>query len=264
MCFREVPIRNPMPQAHRPPMKSTLLIVIFVFQFLLVAHSHAQYQDEERVGLSNTLSLGGVAKALKMTDDQQFNLADTWLMVQIDLRNAFQEYQSNYAENLPESEQQRLRDTLNDAITKIRDLEIQRLEAVLKPDQIERLKQIRFQYLRRTGKGLEAIKDELELSDDQLMKIEKVAKELKEEALRFQASTREINLPPAELTHHLGQIRRNAEERLLSILSPSQRQKLRRLEGESFEFQFGPPEPGDDNGEEDIQESNDENEPDKT
>ncbi len=206
----------------------------------------AQFEKEQQRGLSFALSLGGAGEDIQLTGDQHFELVGLSAMTKMQLQKAFLDYRANYSEDLPKDEKQRLDDQLAAAIEKVRKNEMQQLEMVLKPAQIERLKQIRFQFLRRNSIGLESIRDELDLSDQQLAKIELIGKQMITDITEMRESTRDLRLTPIEITDHILQIRKNSEESLLTVLTPAQRQKLRALEGEEFQFQVGFPVPSSD------------------
>ncbi len=241
-------------------MKTFVLLASLLLQLPWVTSASAQIEKELEQGLSFALSLGGADQDLTMTGEQRFELVGLSVMIQRDLRNAFQEFTSNYSEGLSAEEKQRVEDKLASAIKKIRKNEMQQLEMVLKADQIERLKQIRFQYLRRNSGGLESIRSELDLSDQQLARIEQVGKQMIADIMEVNAGSRDLQLTPIEVTDHVMQIKTNTEKDLLSILTPAQRQKLKSLEGEEFQFQIGLPQPETENDEES---ENDQSEQDK-
>ena len=220
-------------------MKFWIVLFCVVFQFYLPTDANAQLDKETQLGLSHVLSLGGAAKELEMTDDQQFALVDLWMTVENELQREFQNYEMNFSQNLPAAEQEELKEQLSKAINKIRENEIKQLDSVLLPGQIDRLKQIRFQHLKRNGNVFDALKDELGLSEDQIRKVKSVRDSLAQEALEIQNNAREVGISQAELSDHIKQLRNRLENELENILSGEQRAKLAQLEGKKFEFQYG-------------------------
>lgn len=115
-----------------------------------------------------------------------------------------------------------------------------KVRQILLPHQINRLKQIALQMkLASAGYGsayaLTAdsdVADELEISEEQKSELRDKEKELQAE---IRAKTQEF----------YKQLNEEAREKLLSVLSPAQRQKLDRLIGDKFEWQVQtqPPEP---------------------
>lgn len=223
-------------------MRHITFLTCCLSSLLIASNANAQLQEEVQVGLSTTLSLGGVPQELGMSDDDQFALADVWMMAQIELQNAFQKYNSEFSENLPEEMQQELKSELEKKIRKVRDEELSRLTAVLDDDQLTRLKQIRFQYLRRKTGGLTSIKNDLGLSEKQIHQIEKIGLETKNKALDVRNEARELQIPAADVQDLLSQIKKNSEKRLWKVLTANQRGKLTQLQGKEFKFQFGPSE----------------------
>ena len=105
------------------------------------------------------------------------------------------------------------------------------MEGILLPNQVKRLEQISRQTrMRMGGQGganPDLLATELKLSDDQKEKLkvkaEEVAKKLQEKMTK---------------------IRKEAEDDLLSVLTPEQRTQWKEMIGEPFEFQFNRGGPG--------------------
>lgn len=230
-------------------MKPALVSLVLLFQLMFASLSFAQQQHELRTGLSHVLSLGSVSDELEMTENQRDALAHLWLTTEIELKAALQKFSFAYSENLPENEIDELKAEFADSIAEIRENENKIIQDVLSDSQIERLKQIRFQYLSRHGDGLSAIKEELSLSESQLGKIRALQSDFQKDLAELQKNSLDIKVPRDEMMHNAQQFRAKYEDKLLDLLTPNQRRKLESLQGKRFEFQYGPKDKPDSDGE---------------
>ena len=220
----------------KPCVAIAFLILATAVNSAFAQHSHKELQ----LGLSYTLSLGGVYEQLEMDQNQRYALDDLWLMTELGLKSEIQKFQASYSETLPESEIALLKSEFQKEVQKIRDNESERINSVLSGKQVDRLKQIRFQFLSRNGDGMTGIKDVLGLSDGQIRKIEDLKTSAQTKVSKMNHESRELKIPQADIASHLQQIRKVFEEDLIGILTTSQKQKLKSLQGEEFEFQYGP------------------------
>ena len=96
---------------------------------------------------------------------------------------------------------------------------------VLLPHQRDRLKQLVVQSQSRTGGGVstgripDALIKELDITDDQLEKMQEKAKEVGE-----------------KLAKKIAELQRQAESEIMGVLSQAQRDKFQELVGDSFDF----------------------------
>lgn len=105
----------------------------------------------------------------------------------------------------------------------------QQIEGVLLPEQLKRLKQLEIQRsARRTGGGAmgvlasDELMEKLGIDEEQRKKLEEKAAEVKK-----------------KLQERIKKLTKEAEDDILSVLSPSQRKEFREKIGESFEFEDG-------------------------
>lgn len=100
------------------------------------------------------------------------------------------------------------------------------IDNVLLPHQKERLDQIQVQMRMRGGAGRalggDFLAEKLGITDAQKEQLEKVREEVE-----------------AELQKKMAEIRAEAEEKILGVLTATQKAQLEKLRGEPFEFQFG-------------------------
>lgn len=101
------------------------------------------------------------------------------------------------------------------------------VDTILLPNQVKRLEQIARQMRSRMAGGggvanIDTLATELKLSDDQKEKLRQKAQEVEK-----------------KLREKTAKLRQEAEDELLSVLSPEQRTQWKEMIGESFEFQWG-------------------------
>jgi hypothetical protein len=229
-------------------MTNSMLFLIFALQLAITAvgYSQTQLSSEVKLGLSYTLKFNGVAKDLELTQEQNERLIGLWVEVETKLGHAFQNYKANYSPRFSEEKQDELKQELAAKIDDVRKTEMERLNEVLVPQQLKRLNQIRFQILKRNSDGLQALVDELRLTQDQVSQIKKVKAKLKATLRELQQYARKEQLSPNELAEEVQALRKQHQEDLLAVLSTTQRSKLKGLEGEPFEVQTGTPKKADD------------------
>jgi len=229
-------------------MRNSMRLLVFVLHLAIatVGYSQTQLSSEVKLGLSYTLKFNGVARDLELTEEQNERLMGLWVEVEKKLEDAFQNYKANYSPRFSEEEQDELKQELATEIDNVRKTEMDRLNEVLLPQQLKRLKQIRFQILKRNSDGLQALVDELRLTQNQVSQIKKIKATLKESNRKLQQSARERQLTPNELAEEVQAIRKQYQSDLLAVLSATQRSKLKELEGAPFEVQTGTPKKEDD------------------
>jgi hypothetical protein len=116
------------------------------------------------------------------------------------------------------------REKLRESFRQIAEEAENKVSKVLLPHQMKRMKQLTYQMRFRGGTGRALtdgdLAEELEISEEQ------------REALRKKAEEVE-----AELRQKVNQLRKEAQDKLLSVLSAEQRKKFEEMIGEPFEFQ---------------------------
>ena len=216
------------------------LFVGAVFLMISTAVSgQTQAEKETEQGISQILKLGGIAQEVELTPEQHDQLFGLWLEIKFDLNKAFQNYKDSFSETLPTQKQAELKQELAEAITGIRDKEFERLEATLLSDQMDRLKQLRIQYLNRRGSGVGALKQELNLTSGQVRKIEQAAESLKKQLQEIQSRQRDEQLTRVEMIQIVKDLTAKSRKEATSCLTTAQRQTLNRLQGEEFDFKAG-------------------------
>jgi DNA repair exonuclease SbcCD ATPase subunit len=224
---------------HKPLMMALLIVLACAS----IGYAQPKMQHEFKLGMSYALKFKGVAEDLKMTEDQVGNLVGLWSEVQNRIELQFRDYQNEYSPRLSEAKQQEIKQQLLDGIAEIRKFETERIESVLKPEQIDRLKQIRYQALERENDGIESLAKELELSSAQIKELEQCKKEFAVALQDLRNHARKEQLSTNELRDELKNLQVQLNDEVLKILTASQRNKLKSLQGEPFEFQTGKPKP---------------------
>lgn len=220
---------------------SASLLLAIMAQLAAATPGNAQsINNELQLGLSYTLSLGGVCEQLEMDEHQRYALDDLWLMTELNLKTEIGKFQNEFNDALPEVEKKRVQSEFKANVAKIRENESERINSVLDKKQIKRLKQIRFQFLRRKAGGMKGIKEELGLSKTQLSKLNGLKRNAATKLREMITESKKLGVPQADINHNLVQMRERFEDGLLEILTPGQKQKLATLEGEKYDFQYGP------------------------
>ena len=230
-------------------MKQFAFLLFALVSFLFSSICDAQLEKENQLGLSYMLSFGGVEGELQMTAEQSEELVGYSMNVQAELRQAFENFGKEFSRNLPGDEQDALKNELKDAIEKIRDKEQARLNDVLLPSQVKRLKEVRIQFFQRHhSDGLEAIRKELDLSSKQVSRMKNIREDFQQKIKQMRAANSggekddesdkpKITLTPRELNAKIARTKEEAKTGLMAVLTGKQQQRLRKLEGEKYEFQ---------------------------
>lgn len=199
----------------------------------------AQVQKESQQGLANVLRLSGINREIELTEQQHDKLFGLWLEIKFDLERAFGNYKDNFSETLPAPKQAELKKELAEAIVRIREKEFERLEETLLAEQLQRLKQLRIQYLTRNSDGIGALKEELDLTPSQIRKIDEVSEALKKEVKEIQANQRNEQLTKVEMVAIFKEMREKSKKEIMTFLTTAQQRKLTALRGEEFDFKKG-------------------------
>jgi hypothetical protein len=114
---------------------------------------------------------------------------------------------------------------LPELMKKLREQQRERMQSVLLPHQIDRLKQVAFQtHLKQAGAegalSNEKVKEELGITDEQIERLKKRSKEIK-----------------AKLVEDMEKLKEKAQQELLMELTADQRAKIKEMTGDKFEPQ---------------------------
>jgi Spy/CpxP family protein refolding chaperone len=258
---------SPSKQLKTPSFLKTALmiksrLVMFLAAIVLLGSFSsacpAQAEQESRSGLSFLLSLNGIDHEIELTEEQRDRLFSLWVEVKFELDREFRIYKSKTRRDLTDAEKANLKLDLQDAIAKIREKETDRLEEALLPNQLTRLKQLRFQYLTKNADGLVTLQKELKLTLQQVDQIGQIRDELKSEIKQLTGGVRaqlgdiagkrpnDKSLPkqftkrsPAEIAALIVELRADAKTQVTNVLNPEQRRKLDSLQGEAYDFNAG-------------------------
>ena len=162
------------------------------------------------------LSNAEIRSELEMLDDQYQELQD--LNAEIQKRAAEQIRSLDFSD----------REKLISDIQAIRKSAVDDLNGVLLPHQLERLGQIRMQSTLRRRSLVDVLtsdplKSKLEISDQQSSDLKTKEKEIEK-----------------ELQREIAKLRKQAREKLLSTLRPTQKAEVEKMFGDAFEFKAEP------------------------
>ncbi len=199
-----------------------------------------RFELESGTELSGALGLRGVARELKMTADQQFELSDLPLMTEMRMQELLRHYQAELGSSVPAGTQAALREQLQADLAEIREWEQEQLEKILSPEQLERLRQLRIQHVASSRGGLAALQELLGLSEKQLKQIRQIGEDLRRDMGEHQRTGLEAGIPRADIEHDLRHMQTKAHEQVLAALDASQRRELESLQGKPFGFDDRP------------------------
>ncbi len=175
-------------------------------------------RGQDMLGLLRMESIQG---EIELVDDQREEIE----ALQEELWNEMRERMSSVRDLEPEERRIRFAE-LRTEMEAQREQYQERIEAVLLPQQLKRLKELQVQSAtRRSGQGSlgilqnEAILEELGIDAEKRKELEAKAEEVL-----------------AKLQTQIRKMKADAEEEILSVLSSEQRKKFREKVGESFEF----------------------------
>ena len=214
----------------------TIAIICLAGSMLFAQGANAQANRDLQFGLSKMLNFGGVANDIGISPDEAEALSAVWLETKQAIKGHVKEYKDNYLPKLSESEKDGLKAELEDGIAIAKERELAALERALSAEQIKRLKQIRFQYMKRDVSGFEVLSDRLDISDTQLEDMKKVVDSTQEAVGKLRVEFRRQELTRKEFNEEMADAQVKLRRDVLEVLTSSQRRKLRELEGEPFEF----------------------------
>ncbi len=164
----------------------------------------------------NLLDSPEVQQELELLDDQVEQLQSVNEKIREKMTGMFSELR-----NLPREEMMAKFGKLREELTSMRDTELQ---GILLPSQVKRLKQIEFQQRMTRGGSGRAFENpdlmqQLGLSDEQLEQIRKLAADAQ-----------------VEMREKIAKLQKEAQDKILSVLTPQQRKDFDDLFGQPFEF----------------------------
>jgi len=170
-----------------------------------------------------------VIKELELTEEQEQKLRQLGEEMREKMRQQF----AGMRDLSPEDREARFREMREKMEAQVKEVQ-EKVNQILLPHQQKRLDQITFQMRTRMGGGgLGGLIDDPEivkkigLTEEQIQKLRQIRDETMEK-LR--------TLPQ--------QIQKEAEEKAMNVLTEQQKQIIKEMTGERFEFQFGPGGPG--------------------
>ncbi len=213
-------------------------VTVALFSMLLVAMTTTEVAAQRGGGRggpgggfggmmgNSSMSLLGdsrVAEELEL-DEEQVDALDE---LQGDMRDVFRETFGAMRERFrePDVDREALMEEIRDAIQEKMESVDEKLEEVLLPHQMSRLSELTFQMQAKRGgtQGLlnnSKIKEELGLTDDQIEAVKEKAEEVKD-----------------KLEEQIAKAREDAQNEILSVLTPEQQNKIKKMLGESFAFE---------------------------
>jgi hypothetical protein len=203
-----------------------------------------QRQPLAEVGLSYWLTLGGVQEELELSESQIDGVADLWVETRERIRAAQRQFADAANAALPPEKRDAVRLQRQAAIESIRREEQKQLGEVLLPHQLQRLRQIRVQYLQRQPAGWESLSEELELTASQIQSIRQLRERLDRESSGVVAEVRLGQRSRADAEQRMAELLTNSREKLRQVLTQDQQDQLRELSGEAFSFQARDPRSG--------------------
>ena len=203
------------------------LVAAFValMMFSFVSQADAQRGGRGRTQ-SDELSLLGnekIQEELELVDDQIEEIKE----LGDEMRDSMREMYSSRRGEMQDATNQERREIWAELQEEMKTQYAElkpKVESVLLPAQVERLAEIKMQAtVRRSGgltseRGSQALKEQLDISDDQL-------EAMKEKAAEVRKS----------LEQKVAKLRKEAESEVLSVLDPEQRTKYEEMMGEAFD-----------------------------
>jgi vacuolar-type H+-ATPase subunit I/STV1 len=161
-----------------------------------------------------------VRKELELLDDQVKQLEQAGERLRGQMRERFREAMESSQDMSRETRGEKIREIVQEVGAEIED----RIGEILLPPQLQRLRQLELQMRLRGGlvRALtsEQVADELEITEDQQARLRTKAQQVEE-----------------ELREKIAELRKQAQDELLQVLTPEQRAEWRERIGDPFEFQ---------------------------
>jgi Spy/CpxP family protein refolding chaperone len=186
-------------------------------------------------GLLGLLRLEQVQKELNLSDQQKEKLKGLG-------REARPERPADGGDLTPEERQQKLDEFRKKARERMEKIE-KRLAEILKPEQLERLKQIRLQATGAAALADPQVVKALGITDDQRAKLKKLYDGAGEKRRELRGSMRDLSpdereAKRAENQKKIRQIEKELMDKALEVLTPEQREKFEKMKGKKFDLDF--------------------------
>ena len=202
--------------------------ILIAASVALMMFGYVSQADAQRGGRdqTNELSLLGnekIQEELELVDDQVDEIRE----LGDEMRTSMREMFSGLRETMSGASDQERREMWSEMQKEMKERYEEltpKIESVLLPAQVQRLAEIKMQAtLRRSGgltseRGSQVLKNQLDISDDQLKAMKEKATEVRE-----------------SLAAKMAKLRKEAEMEILSVLDTDQREKYKELMGEAYD-----------------------------
>ena len=221
----------------------TVLATSLVLGAAFVAAAHAQAPEGARRGfgrgpsrgsLFGLLRLEQVLREMKLSEEQTAKVQEVVEKLGAEMREqyaALREIEDRAEQRAKMSE---LSDQFDDTVR-------EQLRDVVEREQMMRLYQIRMQ-VRPVVESLanRYVAGRLELTEEQKKKLDEIAKEMQAKQSELYGSMRDANdKQRAEVFQKLRELRSNADEKALGLLTAQQKEAFEKMKGEKVELQMG-------------------------
>jgi hypothetical protein len=207
--------------------RATVLALGFAFLVLISVSEAQQRQRGQLGGQTNNvqlLSSDAVQKDLALSDEQAGKLREVLAAYQKDAAEVPQLSRQDL-QNLPEEQRRQKLQENRQALTKVQEQYDKQLAEILKPEQSERLGQIRLQIAGPEGVTTPEVAEKLGLNREDRQKVQTALREITQAA-------RQGGRPTPEQRANL---REQLETKLKELLSEEQLAKLKELQGKPFD-----------------------------
>ena len=199
-------------------LRKTIFAAIAALMCVCVA-SDAMAQRGGNDSLLQFLGSDQVQKEIDLLDDQKEQIKEVQDEVRDIMREAFSGMREKF-QDLSREERNDLMTELREQIKEDTEDAEKKVEEILVPHQLDRLKQLQLQSKMRRGGTADALADALGLSEDEAEKLKEKEEEVKK-----------------ELEEDIKKLREKALDKTLSVLPADKREKAKELIGEAFEQQ---------------------------
>ena len=196
---------------------AALMVVGFVSQ------ADAQRGGRDQSNELSLLANEKVQEELELVDDQIDEIKELGDEMRTKMREMFSDRQQDMRDASGDERREMWAEMQEEMKTQYADLK-PKVEKVLLPEQVKRLSEIKMQAtLRRSGgltseRGGQALKDQLDITDEQLEAMKEKAAEVRE-----------------ALVAKVAKLRKEAETEILSVLDTEQREKYTEMMGEAYD-----------------------------
>jgi hypothetical protein len=175
-----------------------------------------------------------VQKELKITDEQKTKLQALADKARDEVRDSMSAMQ-----DLTEEERGKKMAEMQSEMQKRTEAYRKEVAAILKPDQVKRLRQIELQQLHSAALLQPDVAEAVGLTDQQKTKLEEIATQSAEKS---QSLFRDQDGDRTQRREKMEQLRKDGDKQAMAVLNPDQKKKLAEMMGQPFELdrsQFG-------------------------